>query len=38
MPRLAYRLLSLLAVVLLMLYAPLAQARAQYDKAAADAV
>ena len=38
MPRLACRLLSLLAVVLLMSYAPLAQTRAQNDKAAADAV
>ena len=38
MPRLACRLLSLLAVVLLMTYAPLAQTRAQNDKAAADAV
>ena len=38
MPRLACRLLSLLAVVLLMPYAPLAQTRGQNDKAAADAV
>src|SRR5512134_3495346 len=38
MPRLACRLLSLLAVILLMSYAPLAQTKAQNDKAAADAV
>src|ERR671919_2045050 len=38
MPRLACRLLPLLAVVFLMAYAPLAQTRAQNDKAAADAV
>ena len=38
MPRLACRLLFLLTVVLLMSYAPLAQTRAQNDKAAADAV
>ena len=38
MARLACRLLSLGAVVLLMSHAPLAQTRAQNDKAAADAV
>lgn len=38
MSRLASRLLSLLAVVVLMPYAPLAQTKAQNDKAAADAV
>ena len=38
MPRLAARLLCLLAVVSIMSYAPLAQTRAQNDKAAADAV
>src|SRR5262245_1133965 len=38
MPRLACRLLSLLAVVFLMPHAPLAQTKAQNDKAAADAV
>ena len=38
MSRLACRLLSLLTVVLLMSYAPLAQTRPQNDKAAADAV
>jgi hypothetical protein len=38
MPRLASRLLCLLAFVSIMSYAPLAQTRAQNDKAAADAV
>jgi imidazolonepropionase-like amidohydrolase/Tol biopolymer transport system component len=38
MSRLACRLLSLLALVVLVPYAPLAQTRAQNDKAAADAV
>ena len=38
MPRLACRLLCLLAVVLVISSAPLAQTRAQNDKAAADAV
>jgi imidazolonepropionase-like amidohydrolase/Tol biopolymer transport system component len=38
MSRLASRLLSLIAVVLLLSYAPLAQTKAQNDKAAADAV
>ena len=38
MSRLACRLLSLLAVVILIPYAPLAQTRAQNDKAEADAV
>ena len=38
MSRFAFRLLSLFAVVSLMSYAPLAQSRAQNDKAAADAV
>jgi imidazolonepropionase-like amidohydrolase/Tol biopolymer transport system component len=38
MPRFAFRLLCLVAGVLLMSYAPLAQTKAQNDKAAADAV
>ena len=38
MPRFACRLLCLIAVVLLTSYSPLAQTKAQNDKAAADAV
>jgi hypothetical protein len=38
MPRLACRLLCLLAGILLLTYAPHAQTKAQNDKAAADAV